>query len=110
MVHSIGHQNLFPYAVIRERLRLAEPKRLLTLFGAANDPQWRHVAVGHNRVNRGRGISDVSRPDFFVLGIGKNPYRVAKPGARALDHAGRRDVSLVAAMKNNNVLTHVVGD
>src|SRR5579871_576716 len=110
MVHSIWDQDLLPNAVVGQRLRLAKSQGLLAFLGAADHAQRGHVAVGHDRINGGGGVADVSGPDFLIWRIDRDADGVAQTGVWAANGARGRDVALVSAMKNDDVLAHVVGD
>src|SRR5262249_1834075 len=59
MVHSIRNQDLFPDAVVGQRLGFAESQRSLSFLRAADNPQGSNVAVGIEWINRSSGIAQV---------------------------------------------------
>src|SRR5205814_2931646 len=69
MGHSVRNEDLLPFRIVCDWMRIPDSQRRLILRPAADDSQRRHIAGGVQRIYRRGMIHEVGGPDFIVLEI-----------------------------------------
>src|SRR5438309_1967987 len=108
MVHSVRHQILFPLAVVRYRLRLAEFRGFVSHGRAPNRVDRSDVAFGHQGISSGGGITEIRNPELPVLHVERYTGGVYQARLVSFNNTGRRHVALIGRLEHENRLTHII--
>src|SRR5262249_20940427 len=76
MGHSVGHEDLIPFAVVADCSWVADVQSHRTYWSSANDSQWFHVPVCRNRKYCDRRVTHTCDKNLTGLFIHSNSRRM----------------------------------
>src|SRR6266568_2582324 len=108
-VHSVGYQILFPLAVIRHHLRLAEFQGFPAERRTADFAGGRCVSIRGERVTRRRRVTHVGYPHLFIFGIDRDACGMVQTGLVSFEDFHRRHVAIIGTTEDEDRIADVVG-